>query len=77
MNFTMPKAKHVYIRVNERGQFGQTVCRVDVAHLNKRGINSEWDRVDAKYPKEKYISCLESGGDELRCFENEPQLTTT
>ena len=74
MNFKVPRTKHAYIRVNVRGQHGATVCRVSVGHLNKRGINDEWDRVDAKYPSEFYISCLEGVDQELRCFEDEPEL---
>lgn len=50
------------------------VARVPVSHLNKIGINDEWDRLDKKYPPSHYVSCLESRNDEVPCFENEPQL---
>jgi len=62
--------KFHYIKVREKGCLANVVARVNVSHLNERGINAEWDRLDEKYPSGNYISCLESRNDEVRTFEN-------
>lgn len=71
----MPKYKNKYLRVRIKpDNQGKTVARIDVSHLNKRGRNAEWDRLDEKYPTDIYISCFEQTNDDLPCFENEPEL---
>jgi len=51
--------KYYYIEVRTvPSNMGKTVARVDVSHLNKKGKEAEWDRLDAKYPPGDYQSCL-------------------
>lgn len=65
--------KYKYLRVRVKpDNFGETVCRVDVSQLNKKGIELEWDRLDKKYPVSAYISCFEQTNDKLPLFENDP-----
>lgn len=71
----MPKYEFKYLKVLEKvNGFGKTVCRVDVSHLNKKGRETEWDRLDAKYPKEHYIICYEQRELPMPCFEHKPEL---
>lgn len=73
----MPKYEFKYLKVREKiNGWGKIVCRVDVNHLNKKGREIEWDRLDAKYPKEHYISCYEKTEISMRCFELEPNLVS-
>lgn len=59
-----------YLKVTERpANMGRVVARVDVNHLNKKGINTEWDRLDLKFPTREYISCFEQTQLEMPCFE--------
>lgn len=72
------KYEFKYLKVREKiNGWGRVVCRVDVNHLNKTGREAEWDRLDAKYPSDKYISCYERSEQSLPCFEIEPELITT
>lgn len=69
----MPKYKYNYLKVCEKGPYGRIICRMDVNHLNKRGINAEWDKLDKKYPPSAFASCLESTQVEMECFELDPK----
>jgi hypothetical protein len=72
MSFTISKLyKYHYLKVVDKKTPSLVIARVDVSHLNKKGITLEWDRIDSKYPTTRYISTLESRNDEVACFENE------
>lgn len=72
MNFTLSrKYKYHYIRVNDKSPVKLSVARFDVSHLNKKGVNDEWDRIDEMFPKDKYTRCLESSHSELACFNKQ------
>lgn len=68
----MPNYKYKYLRVREKpDNWGKTVCRVNVSHLTATARKAEWDRLDAKYPTDKYISCYEQTNEKLPCWEAE------
>jgi hypothetical protein len=49
-------AKHKFLRVTTKDSMRMVKAQVDVSHLNKKGINQEWDRLDSKFPE--HISSL-------------------
>jgi len=66
----MAKYKFSYIIVRETPyNRGKSVAVVDVSHFNKKGKNMEWDRLDSKYPKSKFTSCLTDTNEEMVTFE--------
>jgi len=59
--------KFKYLRVQDKAT-KVVVKRMDVAHLNKKGREAEWDKLDIEYPKEKFITCYEQSERELQIF---------
>jgi len=64
--------KFKYLRVQTRGRFADVVAQVDVNHLNKKGTDAEWNRLDSKYNTTDFVSSLTTVERELRLFEDEP-----
>jgi len=64
--------KYKYLRVETKGRFGDIVAQVDVNHLNKKGIDEEWNRLESKYNTTDFVSSLTTVERELRLFEDEP-----
>jgi hypothetical protein len=54
---------------------GKTVARVDVRHLNKRGIYAKWDELEQTFPKSEYQSSLTEMNHEMPCYIQKPQTT--
>jgi hypothetical protein len=53
--------KNKYLRVTSKKD-RLVVRRIDVAHLNKKGRDAEWDELDKEYPPAEYITCYEESG---------------
>lgn len=70
----MPKYKYLRIETKPKEAFGlkDIVAQVDVNHLNKKGIEAEWDKLEKKYPKENYISSLVIVDHPMLEFQDEP-----
>lgn len=51
---------------------GFNTAVIDVNHLNKRGINEEWNMMELKYPTDLYVGSLTETQTELRTFQDEP-----
>lgn len=68
------KYKYLIFTTRPKEAFGfrDTVAQIDVNHLNKRGINEEWDRLSKKYLPEIYLSSLTRTNQEMRIFQDEP-----
>lgn len=66
----MKKQQFKWIEVKTKDILNNPVARVDVNHLSKKGIEQEWDRLEAKFPN--HLSALNTQKRELspRFFEN-------
>jgi len=60
--------KYKYLRVQSKPD-KLVIKRIDVGHLNKKGREQEWDKLDAQYPPSEYITCFETSQTELPVFE--------
>ncbi len=65
----MATFKFQYLRVQRKSD-RLTVKRIDVSHLNKKGRETEWDKLDKEFPPEHYITCYETSKLELPVFSN-------
>ncbi len=58
--------KFKYLKVTQKAHLGgMLVRRMDVGHLNKKGRELEWDKLDQEYPSADYVSCYEQSEREL------------
>lgn len=58
--------KYKYLRVTQKPKDGGLLIRrIDVSHLNKKGREIEWDKLDKEYPPDQYVSCYETAQMEL------------
>jgi len=66
----MKKQQYKWIKVETKDAFKTLVAQVDISHLSKKGIEQEWDRLDAKFPN--HLSALNTQKREVspRFFEN-------
>lgn len=68
--------KYKYLRVNTKPKvlfgFSDIVAQVDVNHLNKRGIDNEWDKLDKEYKPTHFVTSLITVDREMREFKDEP-----
>lgn len=66
----MKKQQYKWIKVETKDMLRTTVAQVNVSHLSKKGIEQEWDRLEAKFPN--HLSSLNTQKRELqpRFFEN-------
>jgi len=73
------KYKYLIFTTRPKQMFGfrDTVAQIDVNHLNKRGIDEEWDRLSKIYPKEIFLSSLTETNQEMRTFQEDPQKYIT
>jgi hypothetical protein len=60
--------KYKYLAVKRKSD-QLVIKRDDVSHLNKKGINQQWDNLDVKFPKEKYLVWFVESEVELNVYD--------